>query len=290
MSGSDDVFDIEDLRALLGRATGGTGTRRVAVVVVLAVVGASLALALVPHTLGAVGADAVDTGGGVGFADVDGEEAQQRYQNYLTNVTFLFAPAVLAVLGALAAFAGAVRTAGSRPWRVAAVALAAGVGVALGYVLFVLVGHLAYGETTQGFVVEEYPVTLRFGAIARNALSLGAAAGVGGALAGVAGTFVDAREPEPTVEAPAGVAAEEGESDDERTDVESERGDEARVAAAEDGGDPVTDGDADDDGVGPARAETSGPASDYRDAGPTGRSDAPRYDPDDRDWDGSGDD
>lgn len=289
MSDGDDVFEMADLRALLGRATGATGTRRVAVAVVLAVVGASLALALVPHTLGAVGADAVDTGGGVGGDDVDGADAQQRYQNYLTNITFLFAPAILAILGALAAFAGAVRTAGSRPRRVAALALAAGVGVAVGYLLFVLVGHVAYGETTQGFVVEEYPVTLRFGAMARNAVSLGAAAGVGGALAAFAGTIVD--EPEPTAGVdPEAIEGAADDGDDEWTGVEPD--DEASVADAEgatEAGDG-TDADGEDDGERPARPETSGPASDYRETGPAGNSDAPQYDPDDRDWDGSGGD
>lgn len=292
MSGTDDVFDIQDLRALLGRATDGAGGR-VAVAVVLAVVGASLALALVPHALGAVGANAVDTGGGIGADDVDGEEAQQRYQNYLTDITFLFAPALLATVGVLAAFAGAVRATGSRAMRVAAVTVAAGVGVAVGYVLFVLVGHLAYGETSQGFVVEAFPVTLRFGALATNALSLGASAALGSALAGVAGSVVgrdDDRRPAGASTAPAGVDAD---GDREWVGVDPDAEDESAAASADDR-DATADGSDPGDGAGAAGGDegasdgaATGPASDYRDTAPTRDSDAPQYDPDDRDWDGS---
>lgn len=285
MSDRDDVFDLADLQAVLGRATGGTDTRRVAVGVALAVVGASLALALVPHTLGAVGGDAVDTDGGID--SVGGEDAQQRYQNRLTNFTFLFAPPVLAVLGVVAAFGGAVRASGPRPRQVAATAVAAGVGVAVGYVLFVLVGHLAYGETTEGFIVEQYPVTLHFDAIAANAGSLGAAAAVGGVLAGAAGTVLEDRR---MADIPTEASGNEATpSEDGWTGIDID--DDAETDDGVEGADATGSGDDGGRGgeAGPARPETSGPASDYRDTGPSGDSDAPRYDPDDRDWDGSGD-
>lgn len=286
MSGrEDDLFDVDDLRRALGRVRGGASDRPVAVGVALAVVALAVALAFVPHALGAVGTDAVDTGGGPNPDPESADGARQRYQNYLTNLTFLFGPTLLPVAAVGVAFAGALRARGSRRVRVGSVVAGAAAGVAVGYVAFVALGHLAYGEAAEGYIVEQFPVTLRFGAIAANAVALAAVTAVGSALAGVAGTIV---EPDPGGErAPAtgpgdrAVEGAEGETDviaenagDGGTDDE-----ESVVAPA--------DGDAASDG--PARVD-DGAASDYREAGGQHGSQTPAYDPDGRDWDGSGED
>ncbi|WP_227131579.1 hypothetical protein [Halorubellus salinus] len=288
MSGrDDDTFDVDDLRVAGGRAANGLRARPVIVGVALAVVAVAVALAFVPHALGAVGADAVDTGSGPTPDPESADGARQRYQNYLTNLAFLFAPTLLPVVAVGVAFAGAVRARGTRWTRVGSVVLGSAVGIAVGYVAFVAVGHLAYGEAAEGYIVEQFPVSLRFGAIATNALALAAVTAVGSALAGVAGTLV---EPDP-----GGRLV----SDDE-TDVTED----AEVAS---GGEADPDGDASgatrNDGDGSserpervpaddASADGSGPASDYRETGP-GRSSGshtPTYDPDGRNWDGTGDD
>ncbi|MFC6951506.1 hypothetical protein [Halorubellus litoreus] len=291
MSGRDDedLFDVDDLRAASGRAARGLRAQPVVVGVALAVVAVAVALALVPHALGTVGADAVDTGSGPTPDPESADGAQQRYQNYLTNLTFLFAPTLLPVVAVGVAFAGAVRARGTRLTRVGSVVVGSAVGILVGYVAFVGVGHLAYSEAAEGYIVEQFPVTLRFGAIATNALALAAVTAVGSALAGVAGTLV---EPDPS----GGVAGDDGIDVAEDADVAS---------GGEDDGDDddATGASRDDDGsrgrerpervhADDATADGSGPASDYRDTGSqrTSGSHTPTYDPDGRNWDGTGDD
>lgn len=282
----DDVLELSDVREWLDDATGGVRDQRVAVAIVLAVVGASLAFALVPHTLGAVGSDAVD--GSNAPSEVRSEEVQQRYQNYITNVAIVFAPSLVVLVACVAAFVGATRTddgANRTRWRhVAVVAVAAGVGAALGYAVIVLVGHLAFGETSEGFIVDEFPVTVRLGTLAVNALAIAVASTVGGALAGGAGTLlsdaggaaVDADEAFPATD---DADTDDGGTDDDRTwrGIESDGSEEDTDDVAPDATTDATD-----------RVETADRASDYQETGTATDSDTPNYDPDDRNWDGSG--
>jgi len=284
--GDDDVFDVEDLRRSLGGVRRALDGRPVVVGVALAVVATALALGVVPHALGAVGADAVDTGGGPNpDPAAAGEDARQRYQNYLTNLTFLFAPTLLPLVAVGVAFAGALRARGSRRGRVGRVALGAFVGMVVGYVAFVAVGHLAYGEAAEGYIVEQYPVSLQFGALAANALALGTVTAVGSAVAGVAGTLV---EPAPG----GGRVPTESAADavvDEATavaDGASAGAEEGAVDAEESvGGSDESDAPTE----GPARVGDAA-ASGYRDVGGQQGSHTPTYDPDGRDWDGSDED
>lgn len=292
MSGRDDedLFDVDDLRGVLGGVAGGVRGRPAAVGVALAVVAVAVVLALVPHVVGAVGADAVDTGSGPSPDPESADGARQRYQNYVTNLAFLFAPTFLPLVAVGVAFAGAVRARGTRRERVASVVAGAAVGVAVGYVAFVALGHLAYGEAAEGYIVETFPVTLRYGAIATTAVALAAVTAVGSVLAAVAGTVV---EPDPGGRADRDAAAS-GERAVEDADGESEGDDAGR------GSDAASDGGGDESGSeerpervrGGERGDASGPASDYRETGPQrrGGSSTPRYDPEGRDWDGRGDD
>ncbi|WP_323675001.1 hypothetical protein [Halorubellus sp. PRR65] len=298
MSGrDDDLFDVDDLRAAGGRAANELRERPVVVGVALAVVAVCVAVALVPHVLGAVGADAVDTGSGPTPDPESTDGARQRYQNYLTNVTFLFAPTLLPVVAVGVAFAGAIRVRGRRRTRVGSVVVGASVGMAIGYLAFVAVGHLAYSEAAEGYIVEEFPVSLRLGAVAVNALALAAVTAVGSAVVGVAGTLV---EPDP---GRGRVATAVGASDPRRGEVgEAVGAADADDAAAAEG---ATVGNDDDDSGGADRSrerpervraddadgDGSGPASDYRDTGPQrrGGSRTPTYDPDGRNWDGTDD-
>jgi hypothetical protein len=291
MSGRDDedLFDVDDLRAAGGRAARGLRTQPVVVGVAVAVVAVAVALALVPHALGAVGAEAVDTGSGPTPDPESADGAQQRYQNYLTNITFLFAPTLLPVVAVGVAFAGAVRARGTRWTRVGSVVAGSAVGIAVGYVAFVAVGHLAYSEAAEGYIVEQFPVTLRFGAIATNALALAAVTAVGSALAGVAGTLV---EPDP-----GGRVANDDEAD-AAEDADAASGDDAE-GSGDAPGTSRDDGDGTRELERPERVHAddastdgSGPASDYRDTGPqrSSGSHTPTYDPDGRNWDGTGDD
>ncbi|NHN42430.1 hypothetical protein G9C85_12455 [Halorubellus sp. JP-L1] len=274
MSGrDDDVFDVDDLRRSVGGAWRAVGGQPVVLGVALAVVATALALGVVPHALGAVGADTVDTGSGPNPNPAEsGDGARQRYQNYLTNITFLFAPILLPVVAVGVAFAGALRARGSRRTRVGGVALGAFVGVAVGFVAFVAVAHLAYGQAGEGYIVEESSVSLAFGAIAVNALALAAVTAVGSALAGVAGTLV---EPEP------GSAGVPTRPVDEAVDGDETVGsDEDVVDAASE-----TDGSTER----PANVDDA-PANDSRDVGGQHGSHTPTYDPDGRNWDGTGED
>jgi len=227
--------------------------------------------------------NAVDTGGGPNPDPRSADGDRQRYQNYLTNITFLFAPPLLPVTAVGVAFAGALRARGSRRRRVGTVVAGSAVGMAVGYVAFVAIGHLAYGEAGQGYIVDEFPVTLRFGAIAANAVALAGVAAVGSALAGVAGTIV---EPDPGGRGTESVPAADGVDDGGETDAtatgtdDDATDDQEAVAAAE---------DADATAEGPARVD-DGPASEYRDVGGQHGSHTPTYDPDSRNWDGSGED
>lgn len=250
----------------------------VAVCVVAVILGAGLALALVPHVLGAVGPDVMHPGFEAGWPDPV-ENPEQRYRNYLAGLIVIpVAAPVGVVFAVVVAFPAGVRASGSRRARVATVASAAAVGVALGYASLVLVSQTAYGPTANGFVVEEYPVTRDFAAIATNAVSLAVSAGVGSAFAGVAGTVVA-----PSARAD---SLETSKTGDVGVDA-----DEDAVPAAVDGSDGSDDEREESAGAGgtePERPSTavSAPASDYRETGPKTDSDAPQYDPDDRDWDG----
>jgi hypothetical protein len=287
MSGrDDDLYDVDDLRRALGRVRGGASRRPVAAGVAVAIVAIAVALALVPHALGAVGTDAVDTGGGPNPDPESADGARQRYQNYLTNLAFLFAPTLLTVAAVGVAFAGALRARGSRRARVGTVVAGSVVGMAVGYVAFVAVGHLAYGEAAEGYIVEQFPVALQFGAIAANAVALAAVAAVGSALAAVAGTVV---EPDPGRERAArapGEDAVDGETGPDASTVDGSAVDESAVGAAE--ADAASSAGADATEEGPARVDD--PASDYREVGARQDSSAPAYDPEDRDWDGSSED
>ena len=283
MSGRDeDLFDVDDLRRALGRVRGGVGRRPVIVGVAVAVVAVAVAMALVPHALGAIGTNAVDTGGGPNPDPRSADGERQRYQNYLTNLAFLFAPPLLPVAAVGVAFAGALRARGSRRRRVGTVVAGSAVGMAVGYVAFVAIGHLAYGEAGQGYIVDEFPVTLRVGAIAANAVALAGVAAVGSALAGVAGTIV---EPDPAGErTPASTAGGDHAVDDDAELDAAARPSDDGVVDEEAAVDASDEADAAVEGA--ARVD-DGPATDYRDQH---GSHTPTYDPEGRNWDGSGED
>jgi hypothetical protein len=286
MSERDDVFDVDDLGSVLSRVARGVRDRPVALGVALAVVAVALSLGLVPHVFGAVGGDAVDTGSGANPAPEADGEARQRYQNYLTNLAFVFAPIFLPLVAVGVAFAGALYAPGSRTDRTVQAVVGGAVGVALGYALFVGVAHLAFGEAPEGYIVETFPVSVRFGALAVNALALGVAAGVGAALAGGAATVV-APEGGGVPGPDAGVDADAGDDDGE-TATEPTAGDGERDVI--DAGSSSTDAASDGGGERPARLDASGPASDYRDGEARHGTRTPTYDPDGRNWDGSGED
>lgn len=279
MSGRDDVYEIEDLRELYRGLNDEGGRARVAVGVALVVIGMALAAALVPHFIGGFGGEPID-GGSTG-PDPSGEGSQQRYQNYLTSLAFLFAPVLLPAIAVAAAFVGAGRMRGSTVERVATVTAGAAVGMFLGYSVFVGVGHLAYGEASGGFVVDEYPPTLRFGTILTNAFLLAVAAGVGSGLAGFGAALLDdsGSAPEPAASDASGAVRADGEL------AEGSAGADADATANADA-DDATEEASGDDSAGPERLGASEPASDYRQTGPPADSDAPRYDPGGRDWNG----
>jgi len=164
-------------------------------VVALAVVGAAVALALVPHAYGGFGGPAVVTDPGPPpSVDAGYDRPRQRFQNRVTDQVVAVAPVAVAASGAVVAFLVGRGRARDRPgegrprWSgVAADAAGAFGGAAVGYALFVGVSWFAYGAIPGGYVLESYPPAIRPVALAVNALALGVATAVGSAVAGVAG-------------------------------------------------------------------------------------------------------
>lgn len=161
----------------------------VALGVVLAVVAASVVVALVPHMTRVLWPPVIDTGRNLNdFADPVAVN-----QNAIANRLLRLAPGVLAATAAVVAFVAAVVTASatgcSRARRIGALSLAGGVGTGVGYGVCVTVGHLAYASTSASIFVEG-PVTLQVSGLAWNALAAGAVAVVACVPAALAGTFV----------------------------------------------------------------------------------------------------
>jgi hypothetical protein len=304
---SDDVYDVDDLRTVLARLQARLGSRDVVVGVALAVVAVCLALAVLPHVFGAFGAEPIDTGIGP-TPDDSGAGAQQRYQNYLTSFLFTFGPIVLPALATVVAFAAGLRRRdGDAVAGAGTIAVGAAVGMTLGYAAFAVVAHLAYGEAPGGYYIESTPVAIRPVVTVVNALALAAVTGVTSALAGFAGGLLaaDSRGQQASAagaQTAAGRTADGGgqapaasEDDDRSFDTEDFEGREDPGSDATDDGDDVDAegererGDGDDDSGSRSPQGASGPASDYRETGPT-RGSTPGFDPSERDWDGNGDD
>lgn len=299
MRESDDVLDLEDLRSVWGRMRTGQGVAGVVLSVALAVVATCLVFALVLHVYGAVGSEPVDANQGPSPASSAEADAQQRFQNYLTFISFTFAPLFLPVIAVGIAFAGVHLAHGSRWTRIAGVTGGGALGIAIGYPLYVLVGQLAYGEAQDGFYVESLPVTLFADAIVTNALALAVVVAVGSAIAGYAGTLLEptTRRRDNVTDEVTDHAADTG-GDDATTGSEDDAGEEpAGSDGASDAGagaSATSDGDGAPDAQdgspprsSPDSGEDSGPASDYQDHGTRGST--PHYDPSDRDWNGRSD-
>jgi hypothetical protein len=163
---------------------------RPAVAVALVVAGAWLAVAFVPHAVGGFGDDPVVTDPGPPpSVEAFQEEPRKRYRNEVANRVVAFAPVVVPVVGALAAFA-AVATVGPRRRSSLAVAgrvtLGAFAGAVVGYGAFVAVVTGAYAAVPGGYLVASYPPTISVAGVLANALGVGASTAVGAFLAGVA--------------------------------------------------------------------------------------------------------
>jgi len=156
--------------------------------VALAVVGACLALGLVPHGVGGYGYDVVVTDPGPPpSVDATYDEPRKRYRNRVANRLVQFAPATIPVVGGLVGFAmGRGRQSSGAGATVASVAVGAFAGAAVGYALFVGVASHAYAEIPGGYVLESYPPQLAPVGVLSNALGVGAGAAVGGGVASAA--------------------------------------------------------------------------------------------------------
>ena len=220
----------------------------------------ALVVAALPHTLGAVGADAVGTGGEPPQEDV--EDPRQRQQNVVASDAIHVGPWMLLFVALAASFVAATRSREPRRRLVASASLGVAVGTVVGYVGLVALAHLAYAPTANGYIVESGPVVFRAWATAGNALGIAVPATVGSALVAASGTLAG-----PTTDEPA--------RPDDSAD-EHDPGADANAAGERvgtDGADPSTDADRPDtvaiDGTGP--------------------SGAPAYDPSERDWEGTED-
>lgn len=160
---------------------------RPAVAVALVVAGAWLAVAFVPHAVGGFGDDPVVTDPGPPpSVEAFQDDPRKRYRNEVANRVVAFAPVVVPVVGALAAFV-AVGPRGRSSWAVAArVAVGAFVGAALGYGAFVVVVTQAYAAVPGGYLVASYPPTISVAGVLANALGTSVPTAAGAFLAGVA--------------------------------------------------------------------------------------------------------
>lgn len=247
------------LRRALHAGRNAVAWRLAARVAVVAVV-AGVVFGTLPFTLGAIGGDAVYTGGPPGDRAV--EEPQQRYQNAIASDVLNEGHWLLLFVALAVAFVVGRRSAAARRQTVGGTAIGAAVGIAAGYLAAVGLGHLALEPTPNGFIVPDGPVRLEPWATLGNAVGLAIPAAVGAALTATAGTI-----------APVGrgdASPSDGRGDDAAPAAPAE------ADAADDG-----DGAADDDGTG---------ASTASDVGVTGPAGAPTYDPEGRDWDGADED
>ncbi|WP_323674999.1 hypothetical protein [Halorubellus sp. PRR65] len=219
--------------------------RLVAVLVVTALVGGAL-----PHALGAVGADPVDTGDRSYQDPV--EDPRQRHQNAMASNAIHMGPWVLLFVALAGSFVAATRSREPRRRTAASAALGVGAGTAVGYVALVAVGHLAYAPTANGYLVQSTPVVFRAWATVGNAVGIAVPATVGSALVAASGTLPARNDAAP-----------------ENTDGE---------AGGRDNDAETTD-DTED--------STAGERPDSVAADATGPSGAPAYDPAERDWEGA---
>ncbi|WP_227131581.1 hypothetical protein [Halorubellus salinus] len=235
---------------------------RLSLLLVALLVVTGLVVGALPHALGTVGGDPVDTNDEPVQESV--EDAQQRYQNQVTGTALGEGPWVLLFVALAAGFVAATRSpsAASRRSVVAAASVGVAVGTALGYVALVGLGHLAYAPTENGYLVRSGPVVLRTWTMAGNALGFAVPAAVGSALTATAGRL----------------AVRPGDDFDPDHD-------------AEDGAEPSGDAsEGTDDAVGGADDPARSTADDGPDAvslDETAPSGVPAYDPEARDWDGS---
>ena len=224
--------------------------RLLAVVVVTALV-----VAAVPHTLGAVGANEVDTGDDPYREPV--EDPQQRHQNGVASDAIHQGPWALLFVGLAASFVAATRSHEPRRRLVASASLGVAVGTVVGYVALVVLAHFAYAPTANGYIVESSPVILRLWPAAGNALGLAVPATVGSALVAASGSL-----PARTGSTPATVDEDGDETMDATDGTDTDATDDADRSTAEDRPDSVVV-----DGTSP--------------------SGAPAYDPAERDWEGA---
>ncbi|WP_227131578.1 hypothetical protein [Halorubellus salinus] len=163
------------------------GRWRPALAVALVVAAAWLAVAFVPHAVGGFGDDPVVTDPGPPpSVEAFQEDPRKRYRNEVADRVVAFAPVVMPVVGALAAFA-AVGSRGRSSWPVPArVAVGAFVGAVVGYGAFVAVVTQAYAAVPGGYLVASYPPTISVASVLANALGTSAPTAVAAFLAGVA--------------------------------------------------------------------------------------------------------
>lgn len=234
--------------------------------VVVALVVTALVAGTLPFTLGAVGADPVDTGDRPTARAV--EDPRQRHQNAVASDAIDTGPWALLFVALAGSFVAATRSSEPRKRVVGSVALGVPAGTVVGYVALVALAHLAYAPTANGYLVRSAPVVFRAWATAGNAVGLAVPATVGSALVAASGTLADRSDDAP-----------------DRVDGTLDDADEAPEADAL-GDDRATGDDTPTDEA--AEANTAErPDSVAVDA--TGPAGAPAYDPEERDWDGSDD-
>lgn len=237
--------------------------RLLAVVVVTALVVAAL-----PHTLGAIGADPVDTADEP-YREV--EDPRQRHQNGVASTALSEGPWALLFVGLAASFVAATRSTEPPRRIVASTSLGVAVGTVVGYVALVVLAHLAYAPTANGYIVQSGPVVLRPWPTAGNALGLAVPAAVGSALVAASGSL-----PARTGSTPA------------KTDEAAET-----TADAAEGLDTDATGDTDrsTDDAAPSTDDADRSTAEERPdsvvVDGTGPSGAPAYDPAERDWEGA---
>jgi len=244
---------------------------RVAVLLLIA----GVVLGAFPFTLGVVGGEPIDTGDRPGERTV--EEPQQRFQNSVATDVLHGSPWVLLFVALAAAFAAGNRPSARRHRTVSGASVGVAAGVTAGYVALVVLAHLALAPTPNGFIVDGASVTLQPWATVTNALALAVPVAIG---AGLTATVAALSRETPRSDEP-----------DDHDDAA------ARPEPTGDGGTNDADGPGDrtdERGDGDGRGETvgdEGPAAGTAGgevvSGPAG---APAYDPDDRDWEGTGED
>jgi hypothetical protein len=174
---------------------------RLGLAVALVVVGACLALALVPHGVGGFGDDVVVTDPGPPpSVDAFRDDQRKRFRNKVANRVVQFVPVVVPVVGALAGFVvGSRRGDGfDGEWdreTAASVTVGAFAGAAVGYALFVGVASLAYAEVPGGYVLESYPPTIEAGGVLANAVGIAVPTALGAGLAATVAPAVEGATP-----------------------------------------------------------------------------------------------